>query len=1025
MFLRFFLIFFLLTEFTISLNAEIDDFKVKRFTFRDGLPENEVIFMLRDNVGFLWVLTYSGVARFDGLNFYTFSKEKYPNNTIVSFRFGFQLNDDKLLFISYKNELWQYNYSTGIFSNLSKNDLFSKYKFYSGTLTQNKTLLFAVNNGLLETSIDFNRIGFYEIDKSLRNDKYLFKPSFIREDANNNFWMDWFSTGLVTFDYKKKEFFYPLNNAVNESNIFNVSFSTDKKHLIALTQFGTLLKINIKDYKYQTIPAKNVFENTSYAAFYAESFSDSQLFIGTNTGLVLLNTNNLSHKIFKHSISNSTSLTENTVKYIFKDENSLWFATASGLNFYSKVKNKFYFEQFRDIPSLSELNHEILYTFKQNNLIWYLTIKGLVVRNSLTGKSHYYLSNVSNLPTNTATLRYIIKDKDNYYWIATWGDGIIRFKLNDNFSPRDKINFEFIFSNEKDSTSLNGNYISHIYEDENSNIWISTWGSGLSFLSKEEKTKLHPKFKRFQKKYDFNILSDFIGSICSDNDKNLLMTSADGLLRYNLKQNQFDKILIDKKDPLNHINNPQFLSQDNDGGILFASFSGISKLKYDSMNNYLFEVYNIENPYKIMQIVSDIKGNIWFGSNVSFLFCYDRNKNILRRYDLSNEISGFSFGFSIPSKDDEGNIYFKSLKFNPNFFNYDNIKPKLFIRSIYVNNIERNFDADPTRIKTIQLDYDENNLKIDLSKISSDFNMSNEFRYRIRNKNSAWIALNKPELLLASVEPGNYEFEFNVSDQYGVWSDDNLLLIAKINPPYWQTAWFRILVGLLIGFIITINIRSRLKRIKNEQARIQKFTQKLITVQEEERSRVSRELHDSIGQNLLVIKNMLGFYPGKNSSSENDLDKLKNLLGESLDELRNISSSLHPHQLRRLGFKKTIQAMISKLNDSSIAGIIFHSDIEVENLNEPYDINVYRIIQESVNNVIKHSKAKNCSVIVKKNVDVIEVLIEDDGIGFETSTVGSGLGLVGIKERALLINGELIINSTNNGTIIKLIFQEK
>lgn len=1025
MVLRIFIIFFLLNIFIFSLNDEIEDFKVKRFTFRDGLPENEVIFMLKDNVGFLWVLTYSGVARFDGFNFYTFSKEKYPNNTIVPFRFGFQIDDDKLLFISNKNDLWQYNYSTGIFSNLSKNDLFSKFKFYSGTLTQNKTLLFAVNNGLLETSIDFHKIGFYEIEKSLKNDKYPFKPNFIREDANNNFWMDWFSTGLVTFDYKKKEFFNLLGNSVNENNIFNVSFSSDKKHLIALTQFGTLLKINIKDYKFQTIPAKNVFENTSYAAFYAESFSDSQLFIGTNTGLVLLNTNNLSHKIFKHSITYSSSLTENTVKYIFRDENSLWFATASGLNFYSKVKNKFYFEQFRDIPSLSQLNHEILYTFKHNNLIWYLTIKGLVVRNSSTGKSHYYLSNVSNLPTNTATLRYIIKDKDNYYWIATWGDGIIRFKLNDNFSPGDKINFEFIFSNETDSASINGNYISHIFEDENSNIWISTWGSGLSFLSKDEKTRPHPKFKRLQKQYGFNIPSEFIGLICSDKDKNLLMTSADGLLRYNLKQNRFDKILIDKKDSLNHINNPQFLSQENDGGILLASFGGISKLKFDSMNNYFHEVYNIENPYKIMQIASDNKGNIWFGSNVSFLFSYDREKNILRRYDLGNEISGFSFGFSIPSKDDEGNIYFKSLKFNPNFFNYDNVEPKLFIRSIYVNNVERSFDADPTRIKTIQLDYDENNLKIDLSSISSDFNMSNEFRYRIRNKNSAWITLNKPELMLASIEPGNYEFEFNVSDQYGVWSNDNLLLIATINPPYWQTAWFRILVVLFLGFIITMNIRSRLKRIKNEQERIQKFTQRLITVQEEERSRVSRELHDSIGQNLLVIKNMLGFYPGKNPYFENDLDKLKNILGESLDELRNISSSLHPHQLRRLGFKKTIQAMINKLNDSSVAGIIFHSDIEVENLNEPYDINVYRIIQESVNNVIKHSKAKNCSVTVKKNVDVIEVLITDDGIGFETSAVGSGLGLVGIKERALLINGELNINSTSNGTLIKLTFQEK
>lgn len=1021
--------YFLYIILIISLSFEllypsgIDEFQVKRFTFRDGLPENEVIFIMKDKIGFYWLLTHSGVVRFDGLNFYTFGKEKYENDIKQVFFSCFQINDDTIIFISSDNKLWQYSYNSGIFSNLSIKQSLSNYKFYCGILTKNNTLLFAVENGLLETSIDFVQTGFYDFDFNNRSNKYPFKPTFIKEDKNNNFWMNWFETGLILFDYKNKKFVDKINNQLFESNVFNLTSSSDNNFLTTVSQFGNLVKINTNNYKIQIIQSKNIFGKNNYAAYYNEAFSDSELFIGTNSGLILLNTKSLAYQIFKHNDENSNSLTENTITYIFRDRHSWWFATPNGLNIFNNSQKKFVTKRFENIASLKNSNPEILYTFNCGNLIWYLTIKGLIVENSVTGKTYYYLNNISKLPINQMILRYMIKDSDDYYWIATWGDGVIRFKLQKEFQPGDEIDFDFFYYNEKISSTISGNYLSYIIEDKQKNIWISTWGSGLSLLSNTEKTKNNPKFLRIQKKYGFNILSDFIGALTFDNNQNLLMTSSNGFLKMKTKDYTFERILLDKNDTIKHINNPQFLTEDYDGGIVLSSFSGIAKIIFNSNNNYNIEIYKLELPYSLRQLIVDDKGIIWFGSNVSYLYSFDRFTNQLRRYDFSNEVSGFSFGFSYPSKDDKKNIYFKTISFSTESLIRQTTNQKLYFRSVYVNNLERNLNLDPTKLQLLELNYKENNLKIELYLVNSNLNDGYEIRYRFRNKSFDWIKLNKPELFLASLEPGTYEIEFNASDLSGVWSKENLTLSVIISPPFWNEIWFRILVSVVMLIIITFNIKTRLKRIRNEKETIQKFTQRLINSQEEERARVSRELHDSVGQNLIVLKNLLK-YNFKNHQEENpSLNQLNNMLDESLDELRNISTSLHPHQLRRLGFKLTIEAMLNKLNNLSVNGITFYFNIEIDNLPAPYDINVYRIIQESINNVIKHSKAKKCYVQVKKQNDFIELSVEDDGIGFDPSSKNSGLGLVGIRERTSLINAELFVDSTSSGTHIKLKFK--
>lgn len=203
-----------------------------------------------------------------------------------------------------------------------------------------------------------------------------------------------------------------------------------------------------------------------------------------------------------------------------------------------------------------------------------------------------------------------------------------------------------------------------------------------------------------------------------------------------------------------------------------------------------------------------------------------------------------------------------------------------------------------------------------------------------------------------------------------------------------------LIIGLLIAFLY-----MRYQREKQKE-----FSILLIQTQEEERKRISKDLHDGIGQNLLMIKSECG-----NNTS---------LVEITIDELRTISRNLHPVQLEKLGLKEAIESNVEQAEKAS--GIFFSHEIENINnlLSSDQQINLYRIIQESINNIIKHSKAKSARLTISKENNTIITTIFDDGIGFDILAMKKkkSLGLTSMSERAKLINGSLVIMSGNKGT---------
>lgn len=224
-------------------------------------------------------------------------------------------------------------------------------------------------------------------------------------------------------------------------------------------------------------------------------------------------------------------------------------------------------------------------------------------------------------------------------------------------------------------------------------------------------------------------------------------------------------------------------------------------------------------------------------------------------------------------------------------------------------------------------------------------------------------------------------------------------------------------IAIFALFLIAYLWRSK-KFLKRKEALQKQFSQNLIKNIEQERKRISSELHDGIGQNLLLIKNR--FQQTENPKDNNDIT----LVDDTINDVRNISHRLHPFRFEKLGLIASLKHTIETFQKSSK---IFYSEaIETPKTSIPKDkeIYIYRMIQECLNNVEKHSQAKACKVSLFENDSNLIFEVKDNGIGFNVSQntdLLDSLGMKTLKERAKLIDATLTIKSNKNkGTTIKI-----
>lgn len=227
-------------------------------------------------------------------------------------------------------------------------------------------------------------------------------------------------------------------------------------------------------------------------------------------------------------------------------------------------------------------------------------------------------------------------------------------------------------------------------------------------------------------------------------------------------------------------------------------------------------------------------------------------------------------------------------------------------------------------------------------------------------------------------------------------------------------------IGVLTESFNNMSIRLKQKTEELEKEKLMRL-RAIIDGQELERQRLSRELHDGLGQSLIAIKLQLeNIKLCDELNNQNKIDKINDLVNSTIDDVKSMSDNLMPAVLKNFGVIKAIRNICNEYSDNSGINIQFNFNTipQLPDLIQNY---LFRIVQECINNVIKHSSASELNVDLKYEYDILILTIIDNGNGFELDSIpeNSGSGLPNIKERTILMNGTFnLFSDKNSGTKI-------
>lgn len=305
------------------------------------------------------------------------------------------------------------------------------------------------------------------------------------------------------------------------------------------------------------------------------------------------------------------------------------------------------------------------------------------------------------------------------------------------------------------------------------------------------------------------------------------------------------------------------------------------------------------------------------------------------------------------------------------------------------------------------------------------------FRHRLEGFDNTWVNVAGPRRVhFTKLPPGDYRFQLAAVSNEGVWNHEGASVILTVEPEWWKRAPVRAAAVAGIAGLLWLGGYAQLRRIRHRRAMQSEFSRQLIHSQEQERKRIAGELHDSLGQNLLVAKNLA--LTGVNGSPNRPetaklFGDISEVVSTALNEARSISKALRPPEIDRMGLSKALTGMIQRAGES--AGIECSVNVDdIDGLLSADDaINLYRMVQEGMNNIVKHARARRAEIEVVHHPDHLAVRIADSGCGFDVgraraaNSPHAGTGLAGMEERTRLVGGEFeIFSQPGKGAAIKI-----
>lgn len=947
----------------------LSQYVIDHWQVKDGLPQNSVNAIVQTQDGYLWLGTYEGLVRFNGKAFTVFDRSNTP---------ALQSNRITSLCLDTKGRLWIGSYGGGI-------TLYDQNGFH--TPLRDTTVGMYINIGSM--TIDLHDRLWVVTERGV----FCIKDSIV-----NNV--------------------YPISTF---TNVFPLGIASDRKGRIWFMVNGKIF----------------VIESMHVRPFQVR------------------------HGATFVSLSPSTSDGVWTIEYQKNGTTRMVKYNDDGDSIYS-------------IPlPPSELGLQPLYE-DSRGIVWCFIPNGIAVFNH--GKWDYVKKEDNN---DIEFVQVVVEDKEGNIWVGTNGNGLWRFREG-RFTPigiAEGLLGENIWSVFEDSkhrkwigtfggggwcysidqkgihpiTNKGGIYFCFL-EDKKRNVWLA--GESIVLADGRRRT-LSPSFFSFVLALDSSgrvwltpshggiyiiahekiVDSLSLGNSAADASIRTMKTDHDGSMWIGTQNGLFHYLngrLIQYTTANGLPNNwIRSIYQDAEGVVWIATDGGLAKKVGEKFFSYT--VQNGLHSNTIHIILEDDSSKLWMSSNKGVFVV---RKSDLQLFDEGKieHIPCVVYGEEDGMRSAEGNGSYQQggWKMHDGTLWFATIKGIVVVDP---NNLKTNMVVPPVVVEKIVSDGKElssaGNLEFHVpvkditfhyAALSYRVHSRVQYRYKLEGYHNDWIeAGNQTRAEFTNLPPGDFIFRVIACNDDGVWNTTGASIAFTLPAPFWMTWWFRgtvalvivIVVGGIIRFIELRKIRRRIEQLEREKAL------------ERERSRISKDMHDEVGANLTKIAILSELALRDAEQIPRYLNKITETSREVIDSMSQIIWAINPKNDKLENLAAYLREYISETFEltSIRCAITFPDELPAHSLSAEFRRNIFLMVKEAVNNIIKYSQATEVQTTLTVANGTMVFSISDNGIGFNTDQPSQfGNGLQNMKKRIEDIGGTFTIESSpGKGTTVEFV----
>jgi ligand-binding sensor domain-containing protein/signal transduction histidine kinase/CheY-like chemotaxis protein/AraC-like DNA-binding protein len=786
-----------------------------------GVPTNNIQYVQQDSFGFLWLASYNGLFRWDGITFKKYYHDENDQTTLDN-------NIVYTVFEDSKKRLW-----IGTIEGLSLYDR-ARDRFIKCQLrNETKTPVNAIKEDSKQKLWLGTSAGLCQYDAEKMSAHWYLEYSVVNLiftmdiDLEDKIWLGVYNNGVKKYNQETNTFTH-YKNSISEAGSIpsnriksilvdrknKIWLGSEDKGLIVMGTDGHIVQHHV-DFPSSTPTAKRIID-----CIYEDKNSTIWVGVGRQPLYYVNQQKNELIPIEKSSLSNNRNPISSIVSICEDKFGNIWFGSNGYGLFYTNEKKNIFKNYFGGTSLVGGYETAVFTAFCQDkkNRIWLGTNgNGLFEFNPSSGKvEHVTQPELSSLAINDLKL-----DNEGNIWIATYGAGVKRF------DPETKKVTSFL-NRPGDNNSLVANDIKAILADGDS-IWIGTHGEGLCLYDKKQNVFIHHKNNKTIPIALNN--PAWINHLFKDSKSRIWISTYSGIFLF--EKNKLT--LFEHSSAVTSIssNSINMATEDQSGNIWIVSELGLDKFNEKEKT---FTRLNTERilPETMKSILVDEKNEIWIGSNDG-LTRFDPQTKRVYRYDQSDGLHETSFFQKACFKSTDNRLYFGGPKGFDSFYP-DNLRPLdipsyLYFTDLYIYNelqVPGSKNSPLSRAlsfqDTIVLEKTQSYFSIGLTGINLYAPSKIKYSYLLKGLQHQWIEITGDRRIsFANLPHGNYDLQVRCTNASGEWQNEIKSLHIVVLPAWWQTWWFRsILVVFIVGAAVALfywrvsSIRQRNALLKKE-----------------------------------------------------------------------------------------------------------------------------------------------------------------------------------------------------------------